>query len=275
MSPSSPGLTGVTVQSQSCRGCSSFLRWWSHPDSLVRRSRSDFVWTAPLEKVHGTAWIYPIYSWIAKTLSKIYHLLLLFVYFLCSFSNNSDMQTHLERATSKEHQGKGSVCRQKMRKVIKWLAYNPKISQGQGQDEGCTRATTFIYPHTTLLLASFRRFELLSGFLCKAMAEQSKDSWISISGHRMLGLAATLVQYLLQLLPGESVFAECGSNSVGKTKYCTFDCYGWQFFCQVSAGRGYRVHLWDPDLRHFVPVSARVCAPPWAAQHSQIEIFFH
>lgn len=184
------------------------------------------------------------------------------------------MQTHLER-TSKEHQRKGSVCRQKMHKVIKWLVYNPKVSQGQGQNQGCTRVTTFIYLHATLPLASFRRFEFLSRFLCETMAEQNKDSWISICGHRMLVLAATLVQYPLQLLPGESVFAECGSNSFCKTKYCTFDRYGWQFFCQVSSGRGYRVHLWDPDLRHFIPVSARVCVPPWAAQCSCIEIFFH
>lgn len=179
------------------------------------------------------------------------------------------MQTHLERRTSKEHQSKGSVCRQKVHKVIKRLVYNPKVSQGQGQNQGCTRATTFIYLHTTLPLARFRRFELLAGFLCKRqMAEQNKDSWISVSGHRMLGLAATLVQYPLQLLPGESVFAECGSNSFCKTKYCTFDRYGWQFFCQVSTGKGYRVHLWDPDLTHFVPISVRVCAPPWAVQHS-------
>lgn len=133
----------------------------------------------------------------------------------------------------------------------------------------------FFYPPTTLPLASFRRFGLLGGFSCKTMAEQNKDSWVTVSGLRMLGLAATLVQYLLQLLPGESVFAECGSNSFGKTKYCAFDRDGWQFFCQVSIGREYRVHLWDPDLRHFVPVSARVCAPPWAAQCSHIEIFFH
>lgn len=184
------------------------------------------------------------------------------------------MQTHLERGTSKECQRKGSACGQKKHKVIKWLAYNPKISQGQGQNQGCPTAITF-YPPTTLPLASFRRFGLLGGFSCKTMAEQNKDSWVTVSGLRMLGLAATLVQYLLQLLPGESVFAECGSNSFGKTKYCTFDRDGWQFFCQVSIGREYRVHLWDPDLRHFVPVSARVCAPPWAAQCSHIEIFFH
>lgn len=191
---------------------------------------SYFLCTAPLEKVHRGAWIYPIHSWVVKTLSKIYRLLILFVYLLCSFNKNPEMQIHLERGTPKEHQRKGSVCRQKMHKAIKWLAYNPKISQGQGQNQGCTRATTFIYPHTILPLASFRRFELLSGFLRKTMAEQNKDSWISVSGHRMLGLAATLVQYLLQLLPGESVFAEYGSNSFCKTKYCTFDRYGWQFF---------------------------------------------
>lgn len=110
------------------------------------------------------------------------------------------MQTHLERRTSKEHQRKGSVCRQKTHKVIKLLVY--KVSQGQGQNQGCTRATTFIYLHITLPLASFRRFELFCGFLCKTMAEQNKDSRISVSGHRILGLAATLVQYPLQLLPG-------------------------------------------------------------------------
>lgn len=61
-----------------------------------------------------------------------------------------------------------------MHKVIKLLVYNPKISQGQGQNQGCTRATGFIYRHTTLPLASFRRFEHLSVFLCKTMAEQNK-----------------------------------------------------------------------------------------------------
>lgn len=108
---------------------------------------SYFVCTVPLEKVHRRAWIYPIHSWVAKTLSKI-HNLLLFVYLSCSFSKDPEVQTHLERRTSKEHQGKGSVCRQKMHKVIKWLVYNPKISQGQGHNQGCTGATTFIYPHS-------------------------------------------------------------------------------------------------------------------------------
>lgn len=149
-----------------------------------------------------------------------------------------------------------------MHKVIKWLAYGPKISRGLGHDQGCPAAIAFIYHHTTLPLASFRGFGLLCGFLRKTTVEQNKDSWISLSGNKsLLGLAAMLIQYLLQLLPGESVFAECGSNRFCKTKYCTFDCYGWQFFCQVSTGREYRVLHREPDLRHFVllPGGGSVC----------------
>lgn len=171
---------------------------------------------------------------------------------------------------------KEESCRQKMHKVIKWLAYGPKISRGLGHDQGCPAAIAFIYHHTTLPLASFRGFGLLCGFLRKTTVEQNKDSWISLSGNKsLLGLAAMLIQYLLQLLPGESVFAECGSNRFCKTKYCTFDCYGWQFFCQVSTGREYRVLHREPDLRHFVLLPGGVCVSPWAAQCRLVKFFFY
>lgn len=49
------------------------IHWWGGQDL------SYLVCTAPLEKVHRRPWTYPVHSWVAKTLPKICHLLLLFV----------------------------------------------------------------------------------------------------------------------------------------------------------------------------------------------------
>lgn len=218
-------------------------------------------------KCTGVPLFYPICSCVAKTLCKKCHLLLGFVYLWCGVNKNLEIQTHLKRGLSEQPEQRQSLQAENAQSDKTTCVWSH--NQSRSRTETMLSNSHHFHLPSHYSLASFRGFGHLCGFLCKTTVEQSKVSWISVSGNKRR-LAATLTQYLLKLLPGESVFAEW-QQQILQDKVLHI----WPLRLAALLSSRHWQRIQGASLRARSTTFFPLPGGSWAAQCSPVKIFFH